>query len=158
MLIDQSLVFDMGAYNAQTGLTGAQQLGGGTSTNIIDLVNQRDIGAGGAGDDANLTVEIEVTTGYVGGTSLNVQIQGSQSSGSGYVTYAETGAIPIANLTAGAKFKLKMPVVNPDGGPLPRYLQLAYVAVGTFTAGSVLAWLGTVDDQRSYPSGFTVAN
>jgi hypothetical protein len=160
MLIDQFLVFDQGTYSTTTGMTGANQFGSGattTSTNTIDLLNARDIGAGTNGDMADLTVQWNITTAYAGGTSVNFQIQGSTDNTT-FVTYAETGAIAIASLTAGTRLKLKMPIVNPDGGPAPRYLRLAYVNVGANTAGAVLAWLGTVDSQRYYAPGVIVSN
>jgi hypothetical protein len=160
MIIDQFLVFDQGAYSTTTGMSGIAQFASGattTSTNTIDLLNARDIGAGTANDTADLTVEWLITTAYTGGTSVNFQILGSTNN-SAYTVYAETGAVPIASLTVGARLKLKMPIVTPDGGPAPRYLQLAYVNAGANTAGSVIAWLGTVESQRYYPPGVTVSN
>jgi hypothetical protein len=160
MLIDQFLVFDQGTYSTTTGMSGIAQFASGattTSTNVIDLLNFRDIGAGSVQDQSDLTVEWLITTAYTGGTSVNFQIQGSTNN-SAYTTYSETGAIPIASLTVGARLKLKMPIVNPDGGPAPRYLQLAYVNAGANTAGSVIAWLGTVDNARYYPAGITISN
>ena len=160
MIIDANLVFDMGTYVAGTGMIGVNQFASGattTSTNIINLVNARDIGAGSVMDMADLTVEWLITTAYAGGTSVNFQIQGS-TNGSAWTTYAETGAIPVASLTAGSRWKLKMPIVNPDGGPAPQYLQLAYVNAGANTAGAVIAWLGSVDNNRYYPPGVTVSN
>lgn len=160
MLIDANLVFDMGTYNTGTGMTGVNQFASNattTSTNVINLVNARDIGAGGVNDSADLTAEVLVTTAYTGGTSVNIQLAGS-TNGSAWTVYAETGAIPIANLTVGAKYKLRMPIVNPDGGPAPQYLQMQYVNVGANTAGAVMAWLGSVDNNRYYPPGVTVSN
>ena len=160
MIIDQFLVFDQGTYSYSTGMTGANQFASGattTSTNVIDLLNARDIGMGTANDHADLTVEWLITIAYTGGTSVNFQIQGSTDNTT-YTVYAETGAIAIASLTVGARLKLKMPMVNPDGGALPRYLRLAYVNVGANTAGAVIAWLGSVDNNRYYAPGVTVSN
>jgi hypothetical protein len=160
MIIDQFLVFDQGTYSTTTGMSGINQFASGattTSTNTIDLLNARDIGAGTANDGADLTVEWIITTAYTGGTSVNFQILGSTNN-SAYTVYAETGAIPIASLTVGQKIKLKMPMVNPDNGPAPRYLQLAYVNAGVNTAGAVIAWLGSVDNNRYYAPGVVVNN
>lgn len=160
MIIDQLLVVDQGTYSYTTGMTGANQFGSGTtttSTNIIDLINARDIGAGTINDNADLTFEFLITTAYAGGTSVNFQVQGSTDS-STWTTYCETGAIAIASLGVGARVKLKMPIVNPDDGALPRYLRTAYVNVGANTAGAVIAWLGTVDTGRYYKPGVTVSN
>lgn len=160
MLIDSFLVFDQGTYSTTTGMTGANQFASGattTSTNTIDLLNARDIGTGSEGDMAALTVEFLITTAYAGGTSVNFQVQGSTDTVT-WTTYSETGAVVIASLTAGARLKLKMPIVNPDGGAAPRYLRTAYVNAGVNTAGAVIAWLGTVDNNRYYPPGVTVSN
>jgi|ERR1700679_554752 len=160
MIIDQFLVFDQGTYSTSTGMSGANQFASGattTSTNTLDLLNARDIGAGTEGDHTNLTVEFLITTAYTGGTSVNFQILGSTNN-SAYTVYAETGAIPIASLGAGKIVRLKMPTINPDGGPLPRYLQCQYVNAGANTAGAVIAWLGTVDQNRFYPPGVVVSN
>lgn len=160
MIIDQFLVFDQGTYSTTTGMSGIAQFASGattTSTNTIDLLNARDIGAGGVNDGADLTVEWLITTAYTGGTSVNFQILGSTNN-SAYTVYSETGPVPIASLTVGARLKLRMPIVNPDGGPAPRYLQLAYVNAGANTAGSVIAWLGSVDNNRYYAPGVVVSN
>ncbi|MGF6764060.1 hypothetical protein P3T24_004391 [Paraburkholderia sp. GAS33] len=160
MIIDQMLVFDQGTYSTTTGMSGVNQFASGattTSTNTINLLNARDIGAGGVNDSADLTVEWLITTAYTGGTSVNFQILGSTNNAA-WTVYAETGAVPIANLTVGARLKLRMPIVNPDGGPAPQYLQLNYVNVGANTAGAVMAWLGSVDNNRSYPPGIVVNN
>jgi hypothetical protein len=160
MIIDQFLVFDQGTYSTVTGMSGIAQFASGattTSTNTIDLLNARDIGDGSVNDQADLTVEWLITTAYTGGTSVNFQIQGSTDNTT-YVTYSETGAIAIASLAVGAVVKLKMPMVNPDSGPFPRYLRLAYVNAGANTAGSVIAWLGSVDGKGYYPPGVVVNN
>lgn len=160
MIIDQSLVFDQGTYSTSTGMSGINQFASGattTSTNTIDLLNARDIGTGTANDGADLTVEWVITTAYTGGTSVNFQILGSTNN-SAYTVYSETGPIPIASLTVGQRIKLKMPMVNPDSGPAPRYLQLAYVNAGVNTAGAVIAWLGSVDNNRYYAPGVVVNN
>jgi hypothetical protein len=74
----------------------AQDLTTGTqvSTNVIDLLNARDIGVG---DDVEIPVT--VNTAFTGGTSLQVQLQESVDN-STYITILETAAIPLANLGA----------------------------------------------------------
>jgi hypothetical protein len=160
MIIDSNLVFDMGAYSAATGMIGINQFASSattTSTNIIDLGTQRDIGDGADSAGSNLTVVWQITTAFTGGTSVNFQVQGSTDSVT-WTTYSETGAILVASLTAGAKFALRMPPVNPDQGPAPRYLRTAYVNAGANTTGAVIAWLGTPDDNRYYKPGIVVSN
>ena len=159
MLIDGLLLFDAATYVAANGLTGTPQFASGattTSTNVIDLITARDIGDGGD-SVANLTVVFMITTAYAGGTSVNFQIQGSTDNVT-YTTYSETGPVAIAGLTVGKRFSLPMPSVNPDDGAAPRYLRTAYVNAGANTAGSVLCWLGTPDDNRYYRPGVVVSN
>lgn len=159
MMIDSSLVFDMGTYAAATGMIGVNQFASGattTSTNVLDMTNNRDVGAARSGV-APLTVCVLVTTAFSGGTSVNVQLQGSTDNVT-YTVYSETGAVPIASMTAGALLTLPLPSVNPDSGAAPRYYRLQYVNVGANTAGAVISWLGTVDNMRYYKPGITVSN
>jgi hypothetical protein len=160
MIIDALLVFDMGAYVAGTGMIGINQFASSattTSTNTIDLGNQRDIGDGSDSMGSNLTVVWQITTAFTGGTSVNFQVQGSTDNTT-WTTYSETGAILVAALTVGSKFALRFPPVNPDQGPAPRYLRTAYVNAGANTTGAVIAWLGTPDDNRYYKPGIVVSN
>jgi hypothetical protein len=157
MIIDGFLLFD--GVPSLSGLTGVAQFASGAttnSTNTIDLLNARDIGDGLDGMTP-LIVEFLVTTAYAGGASVNFQVQGSVDNVT-WTTYSETGAIPIASLTQGQRIKLRMPMVNPDTGPNPRYLRTAYGNVGVMTAGSVITWLGSVDQAGYYPPGITVNN
>jgi hypothetical protein len=159
MFIDALLVFDQGTYSTSSGMTGANQFASGattTSTNTLDLLNARDLGDGNDGI-ASLMIEFLITTAYAGGTSVNFQAQGSTDNVT-WTTYSETGAIPIASLTAGQRVKLRMPPVNPDSGPNPRYLRTSYVNAGANTAGAVIAWLGSVDAAAYYPPGVVVNN
>lgn len=158
MIIDGLLVFDQGTYSTN-GMIGINQFASSattTSTNTLDLLNARDIGDGLDGQTP-LIVEFLITTAYAGGTSVNFQVQGSTDNTT-WTTYSETGAIPIASLTVGQRIKLRMPMVNPDTGPNPRYLRTAYVNAGANTAGAVIAWLGSVDQAGYYPPGVTVNN
>lgn len=93
-----------------------------------------------------------------GGTSVNVQLQYAVDSGVGgnyqpgtWNTVVETGALLTANLTANqvlARFPW-LPAFPP--GTLPRFLRLAFVEVGTFTAGAIAFAIPTFvrDDQSN---------
>lgn len=143
-----------GAVDSPT--TGTQQ-----STNIIDLVNARDMGIG---DNPALKLLCQVVTAFAGGTSLQVQFQGAPDNGSGspgtYSTYAESAAILEADLTAG-RYILPIDVPRPPpGAARPRFYRLQYVTVGTHTAGGIHAAL-VLDRQDSapvYPAGITISN
>jgi hypothetical protein len=159
MIIDGLLMFD-GTYSVANGLVGVNQFASGAtnpSTNTLDLLAQRDIGDANTGPAGDMTAIIMITTAFTGGTSVNFQVQGSTDN-STWTTYSETGAVAVAGLTAGSRYSLPMPSVNPDAGPAPRYLRLAYVNVGANTTGAVIAWLGSPTDQRYYKPGIVVSN
>ena len=142
-----------GSFDTPT--TGTQQ-----STNVIDLVNARDMGIG---DDPALKLLCVVRTTFTGGTSLQVQFQGAPDAGGGtpgtYLTYAESAAVLEADLVAG-RYLLPMDIPRPPpGAPLPRYYRLQYVSAGTHGAGNIHAAL-VLDraDYVGYPPGITVPN
>jgi hypothetical protein len=147
MILDGTLLFDSGVAVTATAV----------STNVVDLVNPRDLG-----NDPEMKVELVVTAAMLsaGATTLQVQFQGSTDN-STYTTYAESPAIAKASLTAGARSLL--PINLPSPGPgvaLPRYLRLNYiVATGPFTAGNLTAFL-VLDKQMNitYPPGIAIAN
>ena len=103
-------------------------------------------------------------------TSLTVSAQfavdnGSNSPGT-YQTYAETGAIPVAALTAGANIGTFDLPKAPEGDlaqyPLPRFMRLEYTVAGSnATAGTVNAFIAIQRDSqlagRQYGSNFVVA-
>lgn len=157
MILDGALQFTgtPGLVSNDTPTTGTQQ-----STNIVDLVNARDMGIG---DDPAIKLLCVVRTTFTGGTSLQVQFQGAPDAGSGtpgtYVTYAESAAVLEADLVAG-RYLLPMDVPRPPpGAPLPRYYRLQYVSAGTHGAGGIYASL-VLDrqDYVGYPPGITVPN
>jgi hypothetical protein len=128
------------------------------STNVIDLLNARDMGIG---DDPALKLAIYVGTGFstTDSATLQIQAQGSTDNAT-FTTYAESRAYTSGELTTGAKL---FPIDWPHRGPgdaLPRYLRLAYV-MGTlsFTAGVITADL-VIDrqDATQYPAGINITN
>lgn len=141
---------------------------GVASQNIIGNVSVfgEDIGVGDGPNNPKLLVL--VTTTLAGGTSVNVQLQGAIDNGSNapgsYVTYAESSPILTANLVAGTSiWEVDVAAVIPKGavnGPLPRFLRLNYVIVGTYTSGNVTAeiLLHRFDyTAKMYPSNYVVA-
>ena len=160
MIEDGALVFTgtpgSTTANFDTPTTGTQQ-----STNVIDLVNPRDMGIG---DDPAIKLLVTVKTTFTAGTSLQVQFQGAPDAGGGtpgtYVTYAESAAVAEADLLAGARYVLPIDVPRPPpGAPLPRYFRLQYVSAGTHSTGQIHAAL-VLDrqDYVVYPAGVTVPN
>lgn len=166
MIIDGLLQFTgtPGSVSADSPTTGTQQ-----STNVLDLVNARDMGIG---DDPALELLIQIMTTFADGTSLDVQLQGAPDNGSGapgsYTTMWSSGALAEANLVAGRYIgNINVPrtiLALPNTGAsaaqaLPRFLRLQYVTVGTHTAGAIYA--GIVLDRQdyvAYPAGINIAN
>lgn len=133
-------------------------LGDGVGQAPSNIIGNRtlfgsDVGIGGLRPQ----IEVLIGTAFVGGTSLNVAFQGAPDLGTptyqpgAWTTLVETGAIPIANLTAAqilARFDF------PPAFPAnlnPRYLRLLFTPVGVFTAGTINAAPVTMvrDDQAN---------
>lgn len=157
MILDSQLKFsDSQALTAQAAVP---------STNIIDLLNPRDMGIG---DDPALKLAIYITEAFTsaGAGTLVVAFQGAPDNGSGlpgtYVTYAESRAYALADLALGRKL---LPIDVPHRDPnltvtFPRFYRLLYtIGVADFTAGKVSAYI-VLDRQDSsqYPAGITITN
>lgn len=143
------------------------------STNIIDLLNARDLGVGD--NDLKVMVICDNTWASADGTAtLNVEFQGAPDNGSGapgtYTTYAESGALTITQLNSGgnggALLNIEVPARSVigdvgQGTALPRFYRLNFVeGTEAFTAGNILYAGIVLDAERptQYPSGFTVPN
>lgn len=157
MILDSLLCFSSAqALNSTTA----------ASTNVIDLLNPRDMGIG---DDPALKLAIFVTTAFVLASStpsLTIQFQGAPDNGSGapgtYITYAESRAYAAADMPLGAKlFPIDVPHRDPTlTSTFPRFYRLNYlIATSTFSAGALSAYI-VIDRQDSsqYPAGLTITN
>lgn len=161
MIIDGALQFTGTAGTA--GSPDSPTTGTQTSTNVVDLLNARDMGVG---DDPSLKILATVTTTFTGGTNLQVNIQGSVDN-STYTTLVSGPVIVEANLLQGVHLlDVDLPrVVGAFGDrvgaseALPRYLRLQYVSSGTHGAGGLFASL-VLDrqDMIAYPPGIVIAN
>jgi hypothetical protein len=113
----------------------------------------------GIGDDPALKLLVEVIAPFAAGTSLQINIQGAPDNGSGapgtFTVYASGPVVLLANIVPGTHlFDIDIPRPAP-GVALPRFLELGYVSVGTFTGGgSIKAW-AVLDraDQIVSPTG-----
>jgi hypothetical protein len=154
MIMDGLLLFSS-AQNLTTGTI--------ASTNVIDLLNARNMGVG---DDPALKIACFITTAFTTTDSgtLTIQAQGSTDN-STYTVYAESRAYAAAELVVNAKL---FPIDWPANGlwnslgndPQPRYLRLAYVMGSLhFTPGAVTSAL-VLDRQDSinYPAGIYITN
>lgn len=160
MILDNQLMFTGTSNGATAGITSgpytdSPTTGSQNSSNIIDLhianaslwapvlasgQGARDLGVG---DDPALKLLIQVTTAFVGGTSLQVALQGTTDNGSGapnaggWTSWWTSPAVLTASLIAGARlYDMDMPR-PPAGVPVPRFLRLAYTGSGTYTGGAL---------------------
>ncbi len=185
MILDNLLTFTGTSNGTSGGITSGAQTDSPTTgtqdaTNIIDLgvINgiptsaqgggARDIGTG---DDPSLKLSVIATAAFASGTSLQLELQGAPDNGSGapgaYTVMWISPAILEAALVAGvqlANIDVPRPVL---GQPMPRYLKLTFITVGTHTAGSVEAQIvidrddqvvGITGAYSGYPAGLNVAN
>ena len=171
MILDYNYVFD-GSFSDATQVTGVAVTGisasGLASTNVLDLLNARDMGVGP--EPYPLKVMVLVTTGFTttgtASTTVTIALQGAptNTAGASWVTYVQSPAYASASLTAGVKVGFDVPPVNPDTGPLPRFLRLLYTLGGpgsTFSAANVISTIVLGSDMapgRNYPAGTTVVN
>ena len=188
MILDNLLMFT-GTSNGSTGgvASGANTDSPGTgtqnSTNTIDLhitggglpvlttgQGARDLGVG---DDPALKLFVLVTTTFTGGTSLQLALAGAQDGGTGtagaFTNWWLSPAYAEAGLLAGTRlYDMDMPR-PPAGIAVPRFLRMAYITVGSHSAGSLEACIvldrfdqmynATANQTAGgYPPGVVVAN
>ena len=154
MYVDNNLTLSgsitNGVVTGQT-VTGAASV---ISTNTIDMVKAGDLGEG-----MEIYGRAQITTTFTGLTALEIQVIAANDAAlsTGVTVVGSSGAIPVAQLTAGARFAA---AINPrlaNNGQ--RYYGLRYVPTGTGTAGALFGDIGieVQDGQKFYPSGFVVA-
>ena len=149
MIIDGLLLFSS-AQNLTTGSI--------ASTNVLDLLNAREMGAG---DNPAMKIACFVTTAFAStdAATLTIQAQGSTDN-STFTVYAESRAYSSADLAVQGKL---LPIDWPHRGPgdaLPRYMRLLYVMGSLhFTPGAVTSML-VLDrqDATQYPPGIGISN
>jgi hypothetical protein len=135
------------------------------STNVIDWLTGRDMGAG---DILGVHVDILQTFTAGGAATLTVDAEVCDTVGGTYLNILTTPAIPVAQLIAGSSiFRYSFPinqVLNAVAGVLKapgRFFRLNYtVATGPMTAGTVMAYLTPTLDRDvyyTYPSNYTAA-
>jgi hypothetical protein len=189
MILDGLLMFT-GTFYGATAPTSISTFGDRPTTGTQVSSNFLDLGIGtvanpaipapaagggardiGIGDDPAMKILVVVVTAITGGTSLQVNLQGAPDNGAGapgaYVIMTSGAVVAEANLIQGARLlDQDMPRPVPTQ-PLPRFLQLGYVTVGTHSAGELRAFLvldrHDLPEQANailggYPAGVTVAN
>jgi hypothetical protein len=133
--------------DAETEFSDAQAL---TTTevgdNVMDLINTYgDIGVG-----EEIIVEFSVPVALTGGTSVTFEIVNDDNASlSSPAVIATSEAILSATLVAGYKQRLTIPA----GATQQRYLGVQYTIAGTYSAGSIDAYVispGPVDEPETY--------
>lgn len=140
MIRDINLSFDTGALLTATAV----------STNTIDLGAKRDLST-----TAPLTISTLVSATFVGGTSLQVTVQGSPDDTT-WTTLESGAVVPIAGLIEGAQIaNIGIPASDPVGFAPYRYLRLDYIVVGVMTAGAVTSDIvSNKQNDVGYPPGY----
>lgn len=155
MYVDNNLVVS-GGVSAAGAITAQTVTGTNTnvlSTNTVDLLQNRDIGAG-----SNFNkLRAEVVTAVAGATSIEIQaiVADDAALTSNVTVIGSTGALPLAALIAGARFEAELNTRIGSKGQ--RYLGIRYVIVGAGSAGAFFADFGPdLEDFKTYPSGYAV--
>lgn len=149
-MLDSQLIFD-GTLNP---VAGAAITTTRDSTNVIDMLVSRDMGAGSL-----LGLHVQVMQNFATLTSLTVDFQASPTSpSSGFVSILKSNVYPVAQLVVGTPiFRYDWPLnqlLNATAGVLKapgRYYKLVYTVAGSdATAGSVFAYLAPAQDRQEY--------
>lgn len=187
MILDALLTFT-GSGNGATGgivlgqwvdapTTGTQQASNIIDLGVIDGIPTSDRGGGardmGIGDRPMLKLSAIATTAMVGGTSIQLQLEGAPDDGTGLPgawTIMWTSPVILAAAMASDGVQLSntdVPRTVP-GQPLPRFLRLDFISVGTFTSGGIEAQIVIDRDDQivgnitgtysGYPAGINVMN
>lgn len=118
----------------QTELSRNQALTTGTitSTNVYDTGAAADVGPG-----YPIKFIVSATSAFVGGTSVQATLETSNTVGGAYTPLVAGPVKPIAEINANHQIAA---VDIPHGAK--RFIRASYVIAGTFTAGTVEAFLG----------------
>lgn len=128
------------------------------STNVIDMLSARDVGAG---DDLEAHVAVLTAFTAAGAATMQIAYQTSPDNIT-FVNVLLSPVIPVASLVVGAPiFRYKVPVFQVlDTGTPNRYHRLNYtIATGPMTAGVLTAYMTGGGDRQvfnAYPRGYNI--
>lgn len=156
-MLDLNLIFDGTPPTTGVAITATRD-----STNVIDLLIARDVGA-----NQPLAVHVDITQVFATLTSLTVDLQTSADN-STYFSLLKSNVYPVAQLIVGAPlFRYDIPVnqeLNSSAGVLKipgRYLKLVYTVAGSnATTGAVFSYITPREDRNQffvYPNNYTAA-
>ncbi len=155
-MLDASQIFDGTLPSTGAAITTTR-----VSTNVIDWLTGRDMGAGDP-----LGIHVQVIQAFTGGTSMVIDLEVCDTVGGTYLNILSTPIIPVAQLIAGEQlFRYAYPpnqVLNATAGILKvpgRYARLNYTIVGTMTGGTVFSYINPRPDRNvfyAYPANYTV--
>lgn len=156
-MLDANLMFS-GTVSAAGVVAGQAITATAPSTNVLDMLIERDIGAGSAG----LQVHVDVTVAFATNDSLQVAYQTSADNIT-FVNILLSPVVLLASLVVGAKiFRVHVPPFQQlDAGSPNRYHRLNYIVAGAdATTGKVVSYLTGANDYDlpgyNYPRNFTV--
>ncbi len=149
-MIDITQIFDGTPPATGIAITTTRQ-----STNVLDLLAARDVGA-----DEPLGIHVLCTATFTStvSTTLTVSYEVCDTAGGSYLTLLQTPPIPKAQLIAGEEiFRVALPVnqvLNAVAGVLNapgQFIALRYtVATGPFDLGAVFAYINPRPDRNAF--------
>lgn len=157
-MLDATQIFDGTLPNTGIAITASR-----VSTNVLDLLAARDVGA-----DEPLRIHVLLTETFLTCTSLTVDFGVCDTEGGTYLKLVSSPVIPVAQLIAGREiFRVTLPmnqILNSVAGVLKapgRFINLAYTIAGSnATAGKVFSYINPQPDNTAftvYPKNYTVA-
>lgn len=136
-----------GTVSAAGVVTGQAITADAPSTNVYDLLANRDIGAGNA-----IEFNFHITETFLTTVSLQIGIQSSADDAT-YVDLLLSPVILVANLLIGQTFNYTLPkkqLNDARGGTPNRYLRAYYNVSTDATAGKIIAYIGPLMDYDAF--------
>lgn len=152
-MMDALLVLS-GTFSSTNVLSGQAVTADAASTNVWDLITNRDVGAGN-----EINFNFLVTTTFESLVSMTIKIQSSADNVT-YVDLMQSPLLLLASLTAGCSLIYKLPrkqLNDPVAGTPNRYLRAFYDVNTDATAGAIACWISGGEDTpayQSYPRGY----
>lgn len=162
-MLDATQIFDGTFTGTPLVPTGVAITASRVSSNVLDLLTGRDLGA-----DEPLGIHVLITQTFATLASLTVNLEVCDTAGGSYLSILSSPVIPAAQLVAGTEiFRYALPVnqvLNAVAGVLKtpgQFIRLNYTVGGSSaTTGAVFAYLNPRPDRTAftaYPNNYTAA-